>query len=94
MKAEELVGKLAVRIRTLPASSGFGILQDRSEDSSFTHDAIYIDGVENDVVYYREKPTSEVRILSARYRDDHWREVTLRFMPKIWKEFLFDTEKK
>lgn len=88
MKVEELVGRLAVRIKC--AESGHsGLLSmygGKDLDASYTYTPIFIEAVENGVAYYRDKPDGEVSILGAKYRDDNWGPVSERFTPKAWKE--------
>lgn len=65
----------------------------RSLDASFTQDPIYIEAVERGVAYHRSTPESEVRVLGAKYRDDHWGPIAHRFMSQKWAAFFEPTEK-
>ncbi len=85
MKVEELVGKVAIRVKTVTVNSG-GVFSERNVNASFTYTPIFIEAVENGVAYIREKPDSEVEILSAMYCDENWAPVSERFMPKVWRE--------
>lgn len=86
MKAEDLVGKIIVRVRTIEVGNGGLFSGKNTEDCAYTMDPIFIEASEGGVVYYREHPDHEVKILGARYRDDHWCPVAERFIPKCWRE--------
>ncbi len=92
MKVEELVGRLAVRVRTVTVRSGYTMLSSGpEEDASFTNYPVFIEAVEHGVGYYRMRPDDEVRIIGARYLDEHWAPVNERFYPKEWREHFNPT---
>lgn len=94
MKAEELVGRLAVRVREVTSGHGYLSLGGPTKDSGYTHEPVFIEAVESDVVYIRDQPNGDVQILSARYRDDNWAPISERFTPKKWKEAPADEQAK
>ena len=73
-KLDILKGKIV--IRTKASCNG---------DRSFMNYPIAIVDVIDDVVYYRNNKKDKVRILSADYNDQHWSEVSEKFINDLWE---------
>jgi hypothetical protein len=87
MRVEELVGKLAVRTKTVTDHSARSLfsMAESGEDCRYTQSPVFIEAVEQGVGYCRHSPTGEVNIIGAKYMDSHWAPVNERFYPKEWR---------
>jgi hypothetical protein len=84
VKVEELVGKLAIRIgcRRESGSGSAFLMTGVTYDSSYTTEPIKIEEIVNGIVFYRERPLGQVKVLSPLYRDEVWAEFPERLAEK------------